>query len=182
MTLFVAESIDEARLRKLFTLLAVDYFATARAWMNPPLMAAVGIVLALLIAPPTQLPGQILVGIGYGLLIMLASFCHGLGHIFSSRMVHAPVASIYLTATVGVIHFDDHGEQPSRVHVGRALGGPLFNLMLGLIALAIYMLAVHNQFLLFFGAVNLLFGIMTLLPIPSLDGAAIWRELRNWHQ
>jgi membrane-associated protease RseP (regulator of RpoE activity) len=49
------------------------------------------------------------------------------------------------------------------------------------IADAIYQFALPNHFLLFFGIVNLIFGMFALLPIPPLDGAVIWHELRNWN-
>jgi Zn-dependent protease len=182
MTLFVVERIDESRQRKLFTFLDVDYQATAYTWLNLPLMAVIGVVIALIFAPANGLFSQILVGLGYGLLIIISSFCHGLGHIISSRWVNGPVTSMVVTATVNVTHYEDDEEQPSRVHVGRSLGGPLFNLLLGLTAIAIYMVAGQNHFLLFFGIVNLGFGGFTLLPIPSLDGAVILRELRDWKQ
>jgi membrane-associated protease RseP (regulator of RpoE activity) len=39
-----------------------------------------------------------------------------------------------------------------------------------------------NNFVIFFGIVNLLIGVMTLLPIPTLDGGVIWHELRHWQK
>lgn len=180
MTLFVAENIEESNQRRLFSLLGVDYFATARTWMNLPLMATIGIVVTLLFVPTDQLLSQLLVGIAFGFLIIVASFCHGIGHVISSRLVNAPVTSIILTATVNITHYDDTEEQPSRIHVGRALGGPVFNLLLGVIAMGLYSFLVNSRFLLFFGIVNLVFGVFTLLPIPSLDGSVILAELRDW--
>jgi hypothetical protein len=170
MTIFVVESIDQSRQRKLFTLLGVDYCATSRVWLNPPLMVLIGIIIALIFAPTNQLLSQILAG----LWVWFAGDDQQL-----LPRVNAPVKSILATATVYVTHYEDDEEQPSRVHLSRSLGGPGLNLLLGLTALAIYMLAVPNHFLLFFGIVNLGFGVFTLLPIPSLDGAVIWRELRD---
>ncbi len=181
MTAFVIESLDRSRQHKMFTFLGVDYFATPRAALNMPLMIFVGIVIALIFAPSDQLLSNIAIGIGYGFLIMVSSFCHGVGHIISSRLVNAPVTAIVETATVYVTRYEDTDAQPSRVHIGRALGGPLLNLLLGITAIAIDMFAVPNHFILFFGIVNLAFGVFTLLPIPTLDGAVIWRELRHWH-
>jgi len=177
MTVFVFENTEESQQRKLFTFWGVDYFATSYTWVNLPLMAIFGIVIALIFAPVDQLLPQILVGIGYGLLIIISSFCHSIGHIISSRLVNAPVKSILVTATVNVTHYEDDEEPPSRIHVGRSLGGPVFNLLVGLIAIA-----VPNHFFLLFGTVNLVFAAFTLLPITSLDGAVIWRELRDWKQ
>ena len=180
MTVFVFENTEKSRQRKLFTFLDVDYYATPRTWINLPLMTIFGIVIALIFAPVNQLPSQILVGIGYGLLIIISSFCHSIGHIISSRFVSAPVEFILMTATVNVTHYEDDKEQPSRVHVGRSLGGPVLNLLLGLIAIAIYMVAMPNHFLLFFGSANLIFAVFSSLPIPTVDGAVILCELRDW--
>jgi Zn-dependent protease len=180
MTLFAFESFEEPRRRKLFTLLEVDYFSTHRFWVNIPLTAVAGIAVALIFSPADQLVSQVLVGLGFGLLIIVSSFIHGLGHIISSRMVKAPMKSLIMTATVNVTHFEDMGEQSSRVHVGRSLGGPVLNLILGVLAIAIYLIALDSYFLLFFGIVNLGFGGFTILPIPSLDGSVILRELRDW--
>lgn len=180
MTLFVPESTEEAQHRKLFAVLGVDYVATVWAWVNLPLMVIVGIVIALIFVPAEQLLAQIGVGIVYGLLIMVSSFCHGLGHILSSRFVNAPMKALITTATVYVTHYENVEEYPSRVHVGRSLGGPLLNLVLGLVTMAVYVFVVKNHFLLLFGVVNLVFAVFTLLPIPSVDGDIILRELRDW--
>ena len=180
MSLLVFENMDRSRQRKMFTIFGVDYFITNRTWINIPLMLSVGIILALIFSPEDQISLKILSGVGYGLLIILSSFCHGIGHIISSSLVDAPISSIIMTATVNVIHFDDNDEMPSRVHVGRSLGGPLFNLLLGLMAIGIYEYAVQNHYILFFGWVNIIFGVFTLLPIQSLDGPVIFREIKEW--
>jgi Zn-dependent protease len=140
-------------------------------------MLGMGIILAFIFSADNQFPMKVLVGIGYGFLIIFSIFCHGIGGVISSRMVNAPVSSIIVTATVSVMQFDDEGEVSSRVHIGRSLGSPIFNLLAGLIAIVIYLFVAHNQFIIFFGWVNIIFGVFTLLPIPSLDGAVIFREL-----
>ena len=182
MSLFAFENNEVSHQRKLFVFLDVDFFTTSRTWINLPMMAIVGIVIALIFEPVDRLILQILVGIGYGMLVVTSSLCHGLGHILSSRVANAPMKSLLLTATVGVTHYEDDGAQASRVHVGRSLGGPLLNLVLGMTSIAIYLFALDNHFLLFFGIVSLGFGAFTFLPIPSLDGSVILRELRNWKQ
>lgn len=181
MTIFVAESVREDQSRKLFTLFGVDYRVTRYAWLNPVLMAGIGIVVAYVWAPASLQSAPIVTGIIFGLLILLAIFCHGLGHVISSRMVQAPVSFVLITATVNVTHYDDVDEQSSRVHVGRSLGGPLANLILGFLSGILYMTVTPSPFLLFFSVVCILMGLMTLLPIPSLDGAVIWHNLRDWH-
>lgn len=178
MTLFVAERHDDQN-RRLFRLFNVDYLATKYAWINFPLMVSVGIAVAFLTGPEGQPVVQVLTGVVYGLLIILSSFIHGLGHILSSKLVHAPVDAVIITATVSITQYCDDGPQPSRIEVGRSLGGPLANLLFGAVSILLYLAVAQNHYLLFFGAVNLLMGIMTLLPIPTLDGAVIWRNLYN---
>ena len=180
MTLFAFESFEESRQRKLVTLLGVDFLSTHRFWLNIPLVMIVGIAVAVIFSPTDELGSQALVGLGFGLLIILSNFFHGLGHVISSRIVNAPMKALIMTATVGVTHFEDSGEQASQVHVGRSLGGPVLNLTLGVVAVALYLAALDIYFLLFFGIVNLGFGGFTFMPIPSLDGSVILRELRNW--
>ncbi len=62
--------------------------------------------------------------------------------------------------------------------LGRALGGPLFSIAAGAIALGVWA-GVEGTLLLFFALVNLLVGFGVLLPFPSVDGEVIWRELRR---
>ncbi len=88
--------------------------------------------------------------------------------------------SLVMTSTVMVAGFEDDGPQPSAVHVGRSVGGPLLNLLAGLAASLVFGLAGGGFVLLFFAVVNLAFAAFTLLPIPTLDGAVIWREVRGW--
>ncbi len=179
MTLFVAESIEQPVPRKLFTILGAEYRVTSWSWLNLPLMATLGIVLALLFAPDGSVTWQVLVGLGYGLLIILGSFFHGVGHVISSRLVGGPVTWLVATATVNVTQYHDVEAQPRRVDVGRSLGGPVFNLLSGVVAGGVYAVAGGNHFLGLFAVVNLAFGVFTLMPIPSLDGSVIWRTRRH---
>ena len=176
MTLLIVESIEESNLQKKFTLFGVDYYATRYAWLSAPIMLILGIFLALSIAPADETGAKILIGLGYGLLIIISGFLHGFGHIISSRMVGAPMSREIMTATVSITSYDDDGKElPSRVHFGRAIGGPLMNLIL-----ASMILLFENHFLEFFGYVHLVLFIATIAPIPSVDGAVIFRELLNW--
>jgi len=141
MTLFVAENIEQPAPRRLFTILGAEYRVTYWSWLNLPLMAGIGIVLALSFAPNGSVTWQALVGLGYGLLIIVSSFLHGVGHVISSRLVGGPVTWLVATATVYVTQYHDVEAQPRRVDVGRSLGGPVLNLILGVIAGGVYALA-----------------------------------------
>jgi len=177
LTLFVLESIDGAAERRLFSAFGVEFVRTRFAWLNIPLSAAVGVAVALLFAPVDGSAGTLAAGLAYGALIFVASLAHSLGHVFSSRMASAPVEYVRLSATVATMRYTDSSLLSGRVHVLRALGGPVVNLALGVGALLLSAALLESHLLRFFGAVNLLFGAMTLFPIPSLDGAVIFRQL-----
>ena len=179
MTLFTVEELDEPARRKLFTIFGVTFVATRRFWINLPIVTAIGIAIALIFSVSGSLVIQILTGLGFGLVLIVSSLIHGVGHIFSSSLVNAQMKSLVLTATVYVTEFDDEEEQRSGVHIGRSIGGPALNILLGLVALVIQLALVQNPFILTFAIVNLGFGVFTLLPIPSLDGSVLLREVRN---
>ena len=180
MTLFVLENTDTPRLNKLFRMLDVDVMAAPLAWLGVVLALIIGVVVSLITAPADGTGAQILVGIVFGLLIYASTFVHGLGHIISSRMVNAPMQYLILTSTVPITRYDDADEAsiPSRVHIGRSLGGPAANAVVAIVGLVLYVV-VNSPFFLFIGVQNTLFTLLVLSPIPSLDGAVIWREVRR---
>ena len=182
MTLLVLEKTDAAHRHQLFTILGVDIVITSRAWIVIPLFAIAGIVISFIFAPTDSFIAEILVGIVYGLLIFVTNVCHGLGHIISSRMVNAPMKMLVLTATVPLTLYDDTGDLPSRVHVGRSLGGPALNLIVGVLALVVNGAGLNSHFILFFGIANLVFAVLSSMPVPSFDGSVFLRELRDWKQ
>lgn len=180
MSLFVFDDSQKDKRRNRFTLLDTQFAATPLAWLNLPLMIGMGIVLSLFFMQTGDLVGQVLIGIGYGLLIMLGSMIHGIGHIISSRMVGAPVKFVVMTMTVNYLDYGEDGEHPSRVHIGRALGGPVMNAVIGIMSLAILGFVIPNHFIAFFGGVNIALALITIAPVPSVDGAVILREMRDW--
>ena len=180
MTIFVLEDIEAPRLKKVFRLMGTDLALSPQAWLNPILMGILGIVIALIAAPVDGIALKIVVGIVYGLLIMISSFLHGLGHVISSQLINSPVQTLIATATVFTTSYDKNEGLPSLTHIGRALGGPVLNLLIGIILIGIYALVISSHFLLFFSSTNLLLGLFTLAPIPTLDGSVIVREMLDW--
>lgn len=178
MSILVIDKTEESELRDLFTLFGTPYKATKLFWLNPPLMIITGIVVAFAVAPVADTTGKIIAGIIYGLIILATSFLHELGHIISSRQVGAPVTYIIMSMTVANTYYNDSEDLPSRVHIGRAIGGPLTNLIAGIIGIVSYGV-MQSHFVAFFAVLNILFFIVTILPIPTIDGDVIWRELRK---
>jgi hypothetical protein len=56
VTLFVLESIDEGAEARLFSAFGVEFVRTRLAWLNVPMMAAVGVAVAFLVAPSMVRP------------------------------------------------------------------------------------------------------------------------------
>jgi hypothetical protein len=182
MTIFVLEKTDGPHLHKLFRLMDVDVMAAPRSWLGVVLALIIGVVVSLIATPVNGLGAQILEGIVFGLLLYASTFVHGLGHIVSSRMIHAPMWYLILTTTIPITRYDDADEAniPSRVHVGRSLGGPVANILLAVVGFVLYALVPGSPFFLFIGIQNILATLLVLSPIPTLDGAVIWREVRHW--
>ncbi len=180
MTLFVFEKMDKARERKVFRLFGVDYYATPLAWLYPFLLIGIGVGLAFFFAPTAQLVGRLLYGLAYAGLIFISGYLHNFGHIFSSWSVGAPMDSTLLTSVVELTRYEDKEEQPSRVHIGRAIGGPAANLLVWALVWGLGQMVGPNHLLTFFANTNLVIGLLTLLPIPSVDGYTILQALLNW--
>lgn len=173
----IFEDIRKGRRRTVLTVLGVPWVATSRAWISPITFSAMGILLAVLMRSGEAAAATVLTGIGYGALLYAAEAVHTVGHTLSGRAVRSPMTANVLTATLHSNEYPpDAGQVARPVHIGRAVGGPLANLAVGLIAAAA-LTQVASPWLRFFSQANLLVGVAALFPIPKIDGSVIWREL-----
>lgn len=165
---------------RLFVLMGIPWEATPHAWINPLIFILVGCVIAYGLEPGTSLRTMVPAGVGYGLLIYLTYILHGVGHIVGGKIVGAPMDANLITAVRHVnVYTGDQSVYPSRVHVMRALGGPFANLLTGLIALGLWA-AFDAKELWLFAIASLITGVVSLLPIPTIDGWVVWgRILRS---
>lgn len=179
MSLFSVENISTVPRRKLFTLWGVEFQATPWAWFSLVYPQLIGLVVSFVVLPNLDLGMRLLSALGFGVCILGAYYIHELGHLLSGHLVGSPMTVNLVTATTQINHYDEHVPVASWVHIGRAIGGPLANLGAFLIASLLISSAPNNVFLSIFSLTNglLLFAI---LPVPSLDGAVIVRELRHW--
>ncbi len=176
--IFVFEDIETAPRRRLFTLFGVPWTATPSAWQSLVFLTVVGLIIALIFLPGWSLGSRLLFGVIYGLLIKTIYLVHDLGHVLGGKYVGAPMDEALITGTRHINIYRGPQDYPSRVHLSRALGGPLLNIMVGIVGLTIWGI-VGGHVLLFFGLGNLLFGLGSFVPVPSVDGEVIWRELRR---
>jgi membrane-associated protease RseP (regulator of RpoE activity) len=121
-------------------------------------------------------------GVLAGLVVLAIQLLHELGHIVTARLAGGPMREIRFAAIRPLTLYDDPPGLPARIHLGRAIGGPAANLAIGLAALPLWLAAAPGAptFLLgVFTLVSIAFGLISLLPIPSVDGEVIWRSLRR---
>jgi membrane-associated protease RseP (regulator of RpoE activity) len=82
-----------------------------------------------------------------------------------------------MTSTRDVIVYERPGTIASpRCRLGRALGGPAANLAAGCALLLVGRLG-HVRWAGMAGVINVVVGVWTLMPVPSLDGWVIWGSL-----
>ena len=182
---FVFEDVQATSRTTLLKLAGVPWNITPMGWGQFLGYLAIGVVVGLL-ALPASMPfgAKIGAGLGAGAAIMLTFvLIHELGHAISARMVGSPMDEVLITATRTITLYDDDTDPPSRVHLGRSLGGPVMSLTVGLAALGVWQLTslattpAGNLVLGAFCIANLAYGVMSWLPGPGMDGEIIWREL-----
>ena len=135
--------------------------------------------------------GQAVGGGALGTLAhFLGEFLHQVGHATAARRTGYPMRGMRF-GMLGVLALsqypeDEPNDLPARVHIQRALGGPLFSLGLGVIVGLVTgfafgpPLGLPEAVLFFFAAENLLvYCIGALLPLGFTDGSTILRYRRE---
>lgn len=167
--------------KPLFRWLGVDFMVTQSAWQMLVFWGVFGVVVALLALGDLSFPARLGWGLVYALLGLVSYVgVHLGGHIVSGRSVNAVMSSAVADGVriYNVYADPPDADLPPRVHLGRAVGGPLANLLVSLIAFIAWA-AVGGHVLAFLAIFNLLSGLSSLVPIPGVDGHVILRELRR---
>jgi len=175
--LLIFEDLHKTPRRKLFTLFGVEWLATPYAWLSPPFFCLLGIAAALLDHTESSLTMCMLMGVIYSLLLYACNTIYSLGHILGGTILGAPMNALLVTGTRDVtVYIGSRAEVPLRIRMGRAVSGPLLNLLAGFLAV-LFGRMLHVSWLTVFGYFNLGVGIWTLCPIPTMDGWVIWEGL-----
>lgn len=179
------EDLDHTRHIPVGRLWGTRIAVTPTAGLQVPFFFALGVLL-------TYLPGRLPLGAPLGDRIanalvftvagLVANAAHALGHIVSGTLAGSAMDELLITATRDAnLYRGDQSTVRGRTHIARALGGPVANLVVA--ALAYAMTAVlgtgAHPLLSRIAGVNLGFGLGGLLPVPSVDGEVIWREVRR---
>jgi len=165
--------------RTLFTLLGVPWKTSPKAWLFIPTRLGFSLVIALVFLRSYSIPERVMFGFLYAGLVVFSQCIHILGHTLSSKYVRSPMAAnVILDTKILTYYPPDARNLPRRIHLGRALGGPVLNGITALIGLIAWLLT-GSHIWLFFTLLNLALSLGVLLPFPGVDGQVVWRELRR---
>jgi len=96
-------------------------------------------------------------------------------------MVHSAMDELLITTTRDVnLYHGDQSAIPGHVHLVRSLGGPVFNLLIAglcLMSAPLVSPGLWSDLVASLISTNLFFGFGGFIPLPSVDGEVIWREL-----
>ena len=158
----------------------VELLITPITWLGPFVFFGLNILLNLLHSH-LSLTERLYQAFLFTIAVEITTILHAFGHILSGKIVHSAMDELLITATRDVNLY--HGDQsivPGHVHLVRSLGGPVFNLFIAGFCSVLAMGMGPGFWLAFVASListNLFFGFSGFLPLPSVDGEVIWREL-----
>lgn len=163
--------IEEEPRRHVGDVAGVEVAFTRGWWAQPLAMLAGGRLIGRFFGNPNH---RVRSGLCYSAAIAAAGGVHALGHITSARMVEAPMDTLLVTPIRTYTLYDDTGETISGdQHRGRAIGGPVANLSIG-IGTLILSLLVKNRYLRFFALFSVFIGLGSLVPTAGNDGEELF--------
>lgn len=179
---FVLENLDAVRQISLGKFWSVDILITSWTWLGPFVFFTLYFVFNLLNFE-LILSERISQSVYFAIAVELTTAIHALGHIISGKMVHSAMDELLVTALRDVNRY--HGDQskiPGTTHLARAVGGPILNLIVAGICIFAAQ-SIPSGFWSNLNAslisVNVFFGLGGFLPLRSVDGEVIWREIGN---
>jgi Zn-dependent protease len=153
---------------------------TPLTWLGPFVFFSLSLLLSLL-NPQLSLADRLYRALIFTIAVEITTVLHAFGHILSGKLVRSAMDELLITATRDVNLY--HGDQsliPGYVHLVRSLGGPVFNLFVAgvcMAAAASIPSGFPSDLWASLISTNLFFGIGGFVPLPSVDGEVIWREL-----
>ena len=154
------------------------WWSMAAVWLA---LSAVGFWLLGFDAWPAVLGGLLGVAIHW-----LSEFWHQAGHALAARRTGYPMTGLRFWGVLSTSLWPaSEPALPGRIHIRRALGGPLASLALGALALAVALLLGQPVGLVWWLAVLaagdnlLLLGLGAFLPLGFTDGSTILRWWRR---
>ena len=176
----ILEDIDTVRRTQVGRFWDVNLLVTPLTWLGPFVFFGLHIFLNLL-DWQLSLTDRLYQALLFTIAVEITTILHAFGHILSGKLVHSAMDELLITATRDVNLY--HGDQslvPSHVHLARSLGGPVFNLFIAGVCSLFASLpspGFWSDLLAGLISTNRFFGFGGFLPLPSVDGEVIWREL-----
>ena len=176
----IIEDVDTVRRIPIGRFWGVRLLVTPITWLGPFVFFGLHFLINLL-NTSLSLTDRLYQSLLFTIAVEITTVLHAFGHILSGKMAHSAMDELLITATRDVnLYHGDQGVIPGHIHLIRSLGGPVFNLLIaGLCsALAVGMGPGFGSALIAsLISTNRFFGFGGFLPLPSVDGEVIWREL-----
>jgi Zn-dependent protease len=176
----IIEDIDTVRRIPIGRFWGVRLLVTPLTWLSPFVFFGLHILLNALNFH-IGLMDRLYQALLFTIAVEITTVLHAFGHILSGKLIHSAMDELLITATRDVNLY--HGDQrliPGYVHLVRSIGGPLFNVFVAGMCFAVATAIVPgfwSALVTSLVSINLFFGLGGFLPLPSVDGAVIWREL-----
>ena len=164
----------------------LNFFGTpiiTRGWRSLPFTEFVVWLVMARQARQTRPDRTLLQSLGVGLLSMVAllkwEWLHNLSHAAAARLAGKPMDSIEIISGMPLCNYsvENHRSATPRQHILRALGGPVFNFLAMLATRALRRSSppdgLQHELLDVAVGMNSFLGLVSLLPIPGIDGGPI---------
>jgi Zn-dependent protease len=176
----IPEDIDTVKRISVGKFWGVKLLITPFIWLGPIIFFGLHFLLNL-IDVQLSLVERLNQAIFFTIAVEITTLLHAFGHILSGKLVRSPMDELLIASTRDVnVYHGDQSHFPRYVHLVRSLGGPLFNILVAGICYAFAPMVTHvfwSNLLAVLISTNLFFGIGSFLPIQSVDGEVIWREI-----
>lgn len=176
----IIEDIDTVRRIPIGRFWGVSLLVTPITWLSPFVFFSLHFLINLLNVN-LSLTDRLYHSLFFSIAVEITTCLHAFGHILSGKMVNSAMDELLITVTRDVnLYHGDQSTIPGHVHLIRSLGGPVFNLVVAgtLITLAPKIApGFWSGLIASLISTNLFFGFGGFLPLPSVDGEVIWREL-----
>ena len=112
-------------------------------------------------------------------VVLGSEWCHNLAHLITSNWIDKPMDQIRIQAGMPrcIYHEINDKDVTSRQHIARSLGGPIISLLLlpvtGLMRTLTKPDSIAGETAKTAFQTNLFLSLVSLLPIPGIDGGAI---------
>jgi hypothetical protein len=174
--------------RALGTLAGLRLTATRAAVIGSIVLVAIviGLMAAVFNIP---IGSALLGGVIVVILHWFSQLVHHLGHAWAARRTGYPMTGVRF-GTYGVLgrslYPPDEPALPAKVHIRRAIGGPIFSAWLSTIAFLVLLMTIHGasamwEFVLWFFFLEnfLVLTLQVFIPLGFNDGGTIWQWMRK---